>query len=37
MTRLGQLDFNGQSMKGKMEIRPENPALNNFKACGWQT
>ena len=36
MTRLGQLDFSGQSMKGKMEIRLEKPALNNFKAYGWQ-
>ena len=34
--RLEQSDFNGQSIVGKMEIRLEKPALNNFRAYRWQ-
>ena len=30
------MNFNGQSIGRKMEIRLERPALNNFKAYGWQ-
>ena len=34
--RLEWLDFNGHSIGGKMEMRIEKHALNNFKAYGWQ-
>ena len=32
LSRLEYPDFNGQSIEGKIEIRLEKPALNNFKA-----
>ena len=34
--RLEFSNFNGQSIGGKMKIRLEKPALNNFKTYGWQ-
>ena len=34
--RLESADFNGQSKVGKIEIRLEKRALNNFKVYGWQ-
>ena len=34
--RLEWSDFNGKSIEGKMEIRLEKRALNNFKVNGWQ-
>ena len=36
LCRIEYSDFNVQSIGGKKEIRPEKPALNNFKAYGWQ-
>ena len=32
LSRPEQSDFNGQSIEGKIEIRLEKPALNNFEA-----
>ena len=32
--RLEQSDFKGQSIRGKMEIQLEKPAMNSFKAHG---